>query len=85
MLVRASKQVNYHQRDESIMAQGVLPFQYQDQKHVSGMTALDELPAYLDLAPASGVRDAICRHEHGRFSRHAPYLRLPVTMPQSYR
>ena len=44
------------------MAQGVLPFQYQYQKQVSGLTAFAGLPAYLDLAQASGLRDAICRH-----------------------
>jgi hypothetical protein len=44
------------------MAQSVLPFQYQVQKQVSGLTALAGLPTYLDLAQASGLRDAICRH-----------------------
>ena len=59
MLVRAN---NYHQRGETIMSQGVLPFQYQDQKSVSGLTALAGLPAYLDLAQAAGLRDSLCRH-----------------------
>lgn len=44
------------------MAQGALPYQYQDQKRVSGLTAFAGLPAYLDLAQASGLRDSICRH-----------------------
>lgn len=44
------------------MAQGVLPFQYQDQKHVTGLTAFAGLPAYLDLVQASGLRDSIWRH-----------------------
>jgi len=44
------------------MAQGVLPFQYQNQKQVAGLTAFAGLPAYLDLAQAAGLRDAICRH-----------------------
>ena len=44
------------------MSQGVLPFQYQDQKSVSGLTALAGLPAYLDLAQAAGLRDSLCRH-----------------------
>jgi len=52
----------YHQRGETIMAQGVLPFQYQDQHHVSGLTALAGLPAYLDLLQGSGLRDSIYRH-----------------------
>jgi hypothetical protein len=44
------------------MAQGVLPYQYQEQGTVSGLTALAGLPAYLDLAQAGGLRDAIRRH-----------------------
>jgi len=44
------------------MAQGVLPFQYQDQNRAAGLTALAGLPAYLDLAQASGLRDSIVRH-----------------------
>jgi len=53
---------NYHQRGETIMSQGVLPFQYQGQNRVSGLTALAGLPAYLDLVQAAGLRDAIFRH-----------------------
>lgn len=48
------------------MSQGVLPFQYQKQHQVAGLTALAGLPAYLDLAQAAGLRDAICRHLHVR-------------------
>ena len=59
MVVRATI---YHQRGEPIMPQGVLPFQYQDQNRVAGLTALAGLPAYLDLAQAAGLRDSICRH-----------------------
>jgi len=44
------------------MAQGVLPFQYQEQSTAAGLTALAGLPTYLDLAQASGLRDAIRRH-----------------------
>jgi hypothetical protein len=44
------------------MAQGVLPFQYKEQSSVAGLTALAGLPAYLDLAQAAGLRDAIRRH-----------------------
>ncbi|MDY0270778.1 IS1380 family transposase [Trichloromonas sp.] len=44
------------------MAQGVLPFQYKEQGQASGLTALGGLPAYLDLAQAAGLRDAIRRH-----------------------
>jgi len=45
---------NYHQRGESIMAQGVLPFKYEGEKKTTGMTALGGLPAYLDLAQVIG-------------------------------
>ena len=44
------------------MAQGVLPFQYQDQNRAAGLTALAGLPTYLDLAQAAGLRDSVCRH-----------------------
>ena len=44
------------------MAQGVLPFQYEGQKQAAGLTAFAGLPAYFDLAHASGLRDSICRH-----------------------
>jgi hypothetical protein len=44
------------------MAQGVLPFQYQEQSTAAGLIALAGLPAYLDLAQASGLRHAIREH-----------------------
>jgi len=44
------------------MAQGALPFQYQEQNRAAGLTALAGLPAYLDLAHVAGLRDSICRH-----------------------
>jgi hypothetical protein len=44
------------------MAQGLLPFQYQEQSTVAGLTALAGLPTYLDLAQAAGLRDAIQGH-----------------------
>jgi hypothetical protein len=44
------------------MAQGILPFQYQEQSTTAGLTALAGLPTYLDLAQAAGLRDAIGRH-----------------------
>ena len=56
------RETTYHQRGETIMAQGVLPFQYQDQNRAAGLTALAGLPAYLDLAQAAGLRDTIFRH-----------------------
>ena len=37
------------------MAQGVLPFQYQEEKRASGLTGLAGLPTYLDLIHASGL------------------------------
>ena len=49
----------YHQRGETMMAQGTLPFQYEIEKTASGMTALAGLPAYLDLAVVSGLTKSI--------------------------
>lgn len=44
------------------MAQGVLPFQYQELRTNTGLTSLAGLPAYLDLAHVAGLRDAIRLH-----------------------
>ena len=38
------------------MKQGVLPFQYEEEKSSTGMTALSGLPAYPELAHAAGLR-----------------------------
>jgi hypothetical protein len=53
---------NYHQRGESIMAQGVLPFKYETEEKTTGMTALGGLPAYLDLAQRMGFSKSIQKH-----------------------
>ena len=53
---------NYHQRDETIMAQGVLPFKYEEEKKQTGMTALGGLPAYLDLSQVIGMGKSIEKH-----------------------
>jgi hypothetical protein len=52
-------QAIYHQRGESIMAQGVLPYKYGEERNDGGMTALAGLPIYLDLAWVLGVGDCI--------------------------
>ena len=44
------------------MRQGVLPFQYQEEKASTGMTALAGLPAYLDLMHVSNLRASIDRN-----------------------
>ena len=44
------------------MAQGVLPFQYAEEKRSTGMTALAGLPAYLDLAHVAGLRASVESH-----------------------
>ncbi len=41
------------------MRQGVLPFQYQEEKTSTGMTALAGLPTYLDLAHVAGLSQSI--------------------------
>jgi hypothetical protein len=54
----------YHQRGESIMPQGVLPYKYEEEKTQSGMTALAGLPVYLDLASVLGLGEHIHQHMH---------------------
>jgi len=44
------------------MKQGVLPFQYEEERNSTGMTALAGLPAYLDLARVAGLARSIERH-----------------------
>lgn len=44
------------------MAQGVLPFKYENEKTNTGMTALAGLPAYLDLAKVIGLSKSIEKH-----------------------
>jgi hypothetical protein len=50
------------------MAQGVLPYKYEGERHDAGMTALAGLPIYLDLASVLGVADCIGAHVHVRKS-----------------
>ena len=44
------------------MMQGVLRFQYQEEKTSTGMTGLAGLPTYLDLAYVAGLSQSIQRH-----------------------
>ncbi len=44
------------------MKQGILPFQYEQEKTSTGMTALAGLPPYLDLAQVAGLSRSIERH-----------------------
>jgi hypothetical protein len=44
------------------MAQGILPYKYEEEKTASGMTALAGLPVYLDLALVLGLGDHIRNH-----------------------
>ena len=46
------------------MAQGVLGFKYEEEKHDTGMTGLAGLPVYLDLLHAMGLSELIGRHLH---------------------
>jgi len=48
------------------MAQGVLPYQYEEEKNETGLTALAGLPAYLDLSQVIGLSKSIARHLHVR-------------------
>ena len=38
------------------MAQGILPFKYEEEKKDTGLTGLAGLPVYLDLATVMGLR-----------------------------
>ena len=44
------------------MKKGVVPFQYEEEKSSTGMTALGGLPTYLDLAQVVGSRASVERH-----------------------
>ena len=44
------------------MAQGLLPFKYEEEKQATGMTALAGLPVYLDLARKMGLSRSIQKH-----------------------
>lgn len=48
------------------MAQGVLPYKYEEESKPAGMTSLAGLPIYLDLASVLGVSDRIGAHVHVR-------------------
>lgn len=48
----------YHQRGEVIMPQGVLSYQYEEEKREAGLTALAGLPVYLDLARVLGLAES---------------------------
>ena len=44
------------------MAQGVLPFKYEEEKGKSGVTAMAGLPTYLDLSKVMGLHESIEQH-----------------------
>ena len=44
------------------MTQGVLPFKYEEEKTQTGMTALEGLPVYLDLAQVISLSKSIQNH-----------------------
>ena len=46
------------------MAQGILPFKYEEEKKDTGLTGLAGLPVYLDLATVMGLSEIIERHLH---------------------
>jgi hypothetical protein len=52
----------HHQRGESSMAQGILPYKYEEENKPAGMTSLAGLPLYLDLAHALKFSASIDRH-----------------------
>jgi hypothetical protein len=46
------------------MPQGILPYQYEQEKSISGMTSLAGLPVYLDLISALNLVESIKTHLH---------------------
>ena len=48
-----------------MVAEDVLPFQYEEQRVAGSMTALAGLPAYFELAAVAGVRESLGRHLGG--------------------
>ena len=52
----------YHQRGESIMPQGLLPYKYEQEKTEGGMTSFAGLPVYLDLASVLNPGETIQKH-----------------------
>ena len=50
------------------MAQGALPFKYEEQLKGGGMTALAGLPVYLDLAHVMGLSRSVGKHLEVRAS-----------------
>ena len=44
------------------MAQGILPYKYEEEKQTSGMTSLAGLLPYLDLFSALGLGESISTH-----------------------
>lgn len=48
------------------MSQGILPYQYEEEKNKSGMTSLAGLPLYLDLVRSMGLSESLGRHLHVR-------------------
>lgn len=48
-----------------MVTEGVLPFQYEEQRVPGSMTALAGLPAYFELAAVAGVRESLARHLGG--------------------
>jgi hypothetical protein len=45
-----------------MMAQGVLPFKYENEKQKAKMTAYGDLPLYLDLAHVMGLGQSVEKH-----------------------
>lgn len=56
------KQKTLHQRGEDIMAQQVLPFQYEIERAATKLTALGGLPLFEELGQALGIYESIRTH-----------------------
>jgi hypothetical protein len=63
-----------------MIGQGVLPFRYEAEAAVSGMTALAGLPAYLELGVVCGLSDSIRRHMQVWAERKQGWTDMQVLM-----
>ena len=64
-----------------MVTQGVLPFYYQSEPTISGMTALAGLPTYFELAVVSGLTDSIRHHLRACSGQKQGWTDVQIVMP----
>ena len=58
------------------MKQGLLAFQYEEEKSTTGMTALSGLMTYVELMHVAGLRSSVALHYRG--CAHQAKVTLPI-------